>query len=291
MLWMATYFLFDGSSGSAPPLVISQADALEGDQVVVGRAIEVVGTVQGNVLALGGDVTVRGRVEGDVATVGGAVRQGKGSHIAGDVIVVGGVYEHGDESGLRAEGTNTLIYAANAQSLRDFFNSPARQILTPKFDRHFVGWRIAAALFSFLFSLAVIAIAPHSVSRASERLARDSLRVAVVGFVGTTAAILTTVLVLVTLPAPIAAVVSLALLVTFIGIQLYGRVVAYFLVGRWVQRHVLGGRSRSQVVALLCGVLLLAVVGSLPVVGALLVLAIFILSTGIVLTGSEQGVS
>ena len=68
--------------------------------------------------------------------------------------------------------------------------------------------------------------------------------------------------------------------------------VAYFLIGRWLQRRLFGTRSRSQTVALLIGVLVLAFLSSLPVLGALLVFATFILSIGIILTmpvASAQG--
>ena len=266
-----------------PPYVVAKSDDIQEDLVFMGRSVEIVGHVRGGVLALGGDVTVTGSVDGDVAAIGGSIVQEPGSHISGDVIVIGGHYEHADNE-CRGDGTETVVLASSGQSLREFFANPTRELLVPRMDRSYFGWRIAAALSSFLLAIVLVAIAPASISRASERLAADALKIAAIGLVATVAGILLVSLTLVVLPAPLSAIISGLLLVALVVIQLFGRVVAYFLVGRWLQRRVLGERSRSQTVALLFGVLALALLGSLPVVGGLLVFATFILSVGIILT-------
>jgi hypothetical protein len=280
--WVAVAALVGGSH-EGPVLVVAESDDIQEDLVVMGRSVEIVGHVRGGVLALGGDVTVTGTVDGDVAAIGGSVVQEPGSHISGDVLIVGGRYLHANK-GCRGDGTETVVLAGSGQSLREFFANPTRELLVPRIDRSYLGWRIAAALSSFLLAIVLIAIAPASISRASERLAADSLKIAAIGLVGTVAGILLVSLTLVVLPGPLSAIISGLLLVALVVVQLFGRVVAYFLVGRWLQRRLLGERSRSQTVALLLGVLALAFLGSLPVVGALLVFATFILSVGIILT-------
>lgn len=280
--WVAVAALVGGSN-EGPVFVVAESDDIQEDLVVMGRSVEIVGHVRGGVLALGGDVTVTGTVDGDVASIGGSVVQEPGSHISGDVLIVGGRYLHANKE-CRGDGTETVVLAGSGQSLREFFANPTRELLVPRIDRSYLGWRIAAALSSFLLALVLIAIAPASISRASERLSADSLKIAAIGLVGTTTGILLVSLTLVVLPGPLSAIISGLLLVALVVVQLFGRVVAYFLVGRWLQRRLLGERSRSQTVALLLGVLALAFLGSLPVVGALLVFATFILSVGIILT-------
>jgi hypothetical protein len=284
-LWLALGVVF-ATPAPADPFVVDESRELDEDIVVSGQSVEVVGRVRGNVLALGGDVKVLGAIEGDVAAIGGSVVQCEGSHVSGDVLVVGGHYKSGGAKGVRVQGTNTLVFGGNTQSLRDFFSNPARELLAPRVDRAFLGWRIAAALFSFVLALVIIAVAPGAVSRASERLATGSVSIAVIGLTGTLAVLLLAGLALKLLSTPVAAFVLGPLLFAFLVVQIFGRVVAYFFVGRWLQRRLLGERSRSQTVALLLGVLTLAFLGSLPVVGALVLFAIFIVSTGIILTAS-----
>jgi hypothetical protein len=281
--WLAVAALV-ADSGPGETMVVTESDEIREDLVVMGRSVEIVGHVRGGVLALGGDVKVVGSVDGDVASIGGSVLQEAGSHISGDVLIVGGHYTPSGSQQCRGAGTETVVLAGSGQQLRDFFANPTRELLVPEIDRNYLGWRIAAALSSFLMAIILVAIAPVQVSKASERLSADALRIGAIGFVGTLAGVLLVGLTLVALPGPFSAVISGLLLLAVIVIQLFGRVVAYFLVGRWLQRRLLGDRSRSQSVALLLGVLALALLGSLPVVGALLVFGIFILSIGLVLT-------
>lgn len=280
--WLAVMALRSEPSHD-PALVVDRDEERRENIVVKGKSVEVAGVVHGDVLALGGDVTVTGTVDGDVAAIGGSVRQGEESHISGDVIVVGGEYIQPNGE-CRDRHRDTVLLANSEQSLRDFFENPTRELLVPHMDRAFVGWRVAAALSSFILAIMLVAIAPTSISRASERLAGDPLKIAAIGLVGTAAGVVVVSLALVTLPAILSALISALVLVGLVVVQLFGRVVAYFLVGRWLQRATLAGRSRSQTVALFLGVLAFAFVGSLPIVGALLVFATFILSIGLILT-------
>jgi len=280
--WFATLAIL-ATPAPDSPLVVESGQEISEDIVVMGRSVEIAGRVRGGVLALGGDVRVSGTVEGDVAAIGGSVHQSAESHVSGDVLVVGGEYSQPNGE-CRDRHRDTVLLANSEESLRNFFANPTRELLVPKMDRAFFGWRVAAALSSFILALMLVAIAPASISRASERLAADPLRIAAIGLVGTLAGILLVSLALVTLPSPLSALISALVLVALVVVQLFGRVVAYFLVGRWMQRHMLGASSRSQTVALLLGVLALAFAGSLPVIGALLVFATFILSIGIIFT-------
>jgi hypothetical protein len=280
--WIAVLALFS-EPGRSSAFVVDRDDEIREDIVVMGRSVEIVGRVRGGVLALGGDVNVTGTVDGDVAAIGGSITQSAESHVSGDVLVLGGEYRVPSET-CRDTHRDTVLLAGSERSLREFFANPTRELLVPHMDRSYFGWRIAAALSSFILALMLVAIVPAQISRASERLAADPLKIAAIGLVGTLAGVLAVSLALVALPAPMSAVVSGLVLVALVVVQLFGRVVAYFLVGRWLQRRTLGARSRSQTVALLFGVLALALLGSLPVVGALLVFATFILSVGIILT-------
>lgn len=285
--WLAVIALVSEPDKTAP-LVVDQDDEIQEDIVVQGRSVEIVGRVRGGVLALGGNISVTGRVDGDVAAIGGSVFQSEESHVTGDVLVVGGEYAVPSER-CRDTHKDTVLFSGSEQWLRDFFANPTRELIVPRMDRSFFGWRIAAAFLSFVLALTVVAIAPAQISRASERLAADSVKIAAIGLVGTLAGVMVVSLTLISLPPPLSAAISGIVLVGLLVVHLFGRVVAYFLLGRWLQRRMLGARSRSQTVALFLGVLALAVVGSLPVVGALFIFATFILSIGIILTMPGSG--
>jgi hypothetical protein len=274
-----------GGSDEEPtaPLVVAASDEIDHDLVVTGQSVEINGKVQGGVLVFGGDVTINGKVGGDVAVIGGSVNQPSG-HVRGDVLVVGGRYNHDEvDSECRVGGT-VSVYSSSHEGLKSFFSNPARELLVPTVDRDYIGKRIAAALLRFLLALCIVAIIPKRVSLASERLTMDPLRIGAIGLVGTAVIVLLAGLVLVKLPPLGAAVLLAPMLLGLLAIQVFGFVVVYFLVGRSIQRRLLGERSRSHAVALLIGVLVLAVAGSLPVVGALALSAVFVVSIGMALT-------
>jgi hypothetical protein len=285
-VWLAVAAFFS-EPVDGEPVVVAESERLDEDLVVMSHSVEIVGRVRGGVLVLGGDISVRGTVDGDVAAIGGSITQTEDSHISGDVLIVGGEYHAPTDladSPCRKPSSETVVLSGSARSLREFFTNPTRELLAPHVDRYFVGWRVATAFTSFLLAVLIVAVAPAQISRASERLLADPIKIAAIGLVGTVTAILLAGLVLVAIPAPASALISAVLLLGLVIVQLFGRVVAYFLIGRWLQRRMLGDRSRSQTVALLLGVVALALVGSLPVVGALLVFATFIVSIGILLT-------
>src|SRR5262249_25320267 len=149
----------------------------------MGQSIRIKGTVKQGAIAFGGDVIVEGTVDGDVAAIGGSVIQREGSRIGGDVIVVGGIYHHGKSAPGRDPQSVTIMYAGYQDQVRHGMREPF-SLLRPQLTPAFFGLRLLAVLFWFIVSLALTAVMPNTVSRAVARLQLASLRVALIGLLG-----------------------------------------------------------------------------------------------------------
>jgi hypothetical protein len=248
----------------------------------MGRSLKITGTVHG-AIAFGGDVFVEGTVEGDVASVGGSVIQREGSRISGDVIVIGGTYHHGKAAPGRDPQKATIMYAGYEEQLRKMMREPAT-LLTPKLSPSFLGWRLLVILFWFVVSLAVTAAMPSTVSRAMARLQLTSLRVALIGLLGTVVIVPGCLLCLWLLPTPVSVLVGILALLLLIVATLFGRVVVFAATGRWLQRRFFAHRAQSESIALLLGVSFWIVLSSLPYVWPIVFGGLLIISLGLALT-------
>lgn len=248
----------------------------------LGQSIRITGTVKEGAIAFGGDVIVEGSVDGDVAAIGGSVIQREGSRIGGDVIVLGGIYHHGKAAPGRDPKSVTIMYAGYEDQLKHLMREPT-SVLRPQFSAVFFGTRLLAILVWFIISLALTAVMPNTVSRAVSRLQFSSLRVALVGFVGSVVVTLGVFLGLLVLPPVIGAVISIMALLLIIVATLFGRVVISLATGRWLQRRFFP-RLQSESVTLLLGVTFWVTLASLPYVWPIVIAGLLVASLGLALT-------
>lgn len=248
----------------------------------LGESIRITGTVKEGAIAFGGNVIVEGTVEGDVAAIGGSVIQRAGSRIGGDVMVVGGVY-YGDKSNQgRNPNSVTIMYAGYEEQLRRAMREPFT-LLHPNFSAAFIGIRLLAILFWFIISVALTAAMPNTVSRAVARLQLTSLRVAIIGVVGSIVATVGVFLCLLALPSLLGAIVSVLAALFVIVATLFGRVVISAATGRWLQRRLLPN-LKSESVILLLGVAFWVALASLPYVWPIVDAGLLVVSLGLALT-------
>src|SRR5258708_554657 len=149
----------------------------------LGQSIRITGSVKEGAIAFGGDVIVEGTVDGDVAAIGGSVIQREGARIGGDVIVLGGIYHHGKAAPDRDPKSVTIMYAGYEDQLRRVMRDPF-SVLHPQLSAVFFGTRLLAILIWFVVALALTAVMPNTISRAVTRLQLTSLRVALIGLIG-----------------------------------------------------------------------------------------------------------
>jgi hypothetical protein len=248
----------------------------------LGQSIRITGTVKEGAIAFGGDVIVEGSVEGDVAAIGGSVIQREGSRIGGDVIVLGGIYHHGKSAPGRDPQSVTIMYAGYEDQLRQVMREPF-SVLRPQLSAVFFGTRLLAVLLWFIISLALTAVLPSTVSRAVARLQFASLRVAIIGLVGSLVIILGGFVSLLILPPVIGAVISIMAFLLVVVATLFGRVVIFAATGQWLQRRFFS-RLRSESVKLLLGVTFWAILASLPYVWPIVIAGLIVVSVGLALT-------
>jgi len=248
----------------------------------MGQSIRITGQVDG-AIAFGGDVIVEGSVNGDVAAIGGSVIQREGSHIGGDVIVVGGFYHHGKQEPERDPKSVTIMYAGYENELRHVMREPF-SLLQPRLTPAFFGLRLLAILFWFVVCLAMSAAMPNTVSRAIARLQLASLRVALIGVIGSLVISVGVFLCLWWLPAPVGVLISILALLLVIVATLFGRVVIFAATGHWLQRRFMGSQALPESVRLLLGVTVWIILSSLPYVWPIVVAGLLVVSLGLALT-------
>jgi hypothetical protein len=252
----------------------------------LGQSIRITGSVKEGAIAFGGDVIVEGSVDGDVAAIGGSVIQREGSRIGGDVIVLGGIYHHGKAAPGRDPKSVTIMYAGYEDQLRQVMREPF-SVLRPQLSAVFFGTRLLVVLVWFIISLALTAAMPNTVSRAVERLRLTSLRVALIGLLGSIAITVGVFVGLLVLPSVIGAVISIMALLLVVVATLFGRVVIFVATGRWLQRRLLP-RVQSESIILLLGVTFWVALASLPYIWPIVIAGLLVTSLGLALTARHR---
>jgi hypothetical protein len=248
----------------------------------MGQSIRITGTVKEGAIAFGGDVIVEGSVDGDVAAIGGSVVQRDGARIGGDVIVLGGIYHHGKAAPDRDPKSVTIMYAGYEDQLRHVMRDPF-SLLHPQLSAVFLGTRLLAVLIWFIISLALAASMPNTISRAVTRLQLSSVRVALIGLLGSVAITAGIIGSLWLLPSIIAAALSVMALLLAIVATVFGRVVIFAATGQWLQRR-LAPRLKSESVIILAGVVFWIGLSSLPYIWPFIQTGLFVAGIGLALT-------
>ncbi|MBI5877772.1 MAG: polymer-forming cytoskeletal protein [Chloroflexi bacterium] len=238
-------------------LIIEKGARIERDIAVLGGSVDAAGVIGNDVTVAGGSVTLRESavVNGRVRLAGGSIKQADGS------VVRGGVSQ---ENGVR------------------WF--PSMPFVSPAYTRPFnIDWGfgrgILAALALAALGALVVAIAPLPVQRVADAAFGSVLPAAGTGC-----------LTLLIVP-----VLAIALVITLVGIPIafllvlaaavswyFGWIAIGFIAGHRVL-EALKVREIAPVLAVIIGVLLLAIVGEVPCIGGIAGLLIGTLGLGAVL--------
>ena len=176
----------------------------------------------------------------------------------------------------------TIMYAGYEEQLRHVMREPF-SLLRPQLSPVFIGTRVLAILIWFMISIALVAAMPNTISRAVTRLQLTSLRVAVIGLVGSIAITAGVLGSLWFLPSIIGAAISVMALLLATVATVFGRVVIFAATGQWLQK-LLRSRLQSESVTLLIGVAFWIVLSSLPFIWPLIQAGLLVASLGLALT-------
>jgi len=251
--------------GYGEPVVVP-ADAVAREAVAFGEDVEVLGLVEGDATSFGGDVRVQegGVVRGNAISLGGEVEVAEGGRVEGVTISL-------PLSGPGVASAPSARPVDAAGSIGPVAGLPSLERLT----RRLVGLLTFAGL-----GVLVVGLFPHRVTRIAAAVEEAPVRSMALGVVGASFLLLFSILVAVFtlglgLPVSFAiwALLAVAWLFGFVGIcQAVG--------DRLPFEHAPNGRW----VAFLVGVLLVGLVGSLPVVGVLVVAGASALAVGAALS-------
>src|SRR5437899_4559547 len=139
------------------------------------------------------------------------------------------------------------MYAGYEDQLRHVMRDPF-SVLHPQLSAVFFGARLLAILIWFVVALALTAAMPNTISRAVTRLQLTSLRVALIGLIGSIVITLGVLGSLWLLPSIFGAAISVMALLLAIVATVFGRVVIIVTTGRWLQRGVWPPLRRASVV-------------------------------------------
>jgi hypothetical protein len=174
------------------------------------------------------------------------------------------------------------MYAGFEDQLRHAMREPF-SLLSPQFSLAFLGIRLLAILFWFIIALAFTAAMPNTVSRAAARLRLTSLRIAVIGVVGSIALTVGVFLALLVLPSLVGALISILAVLLVMMATLFGRVVISAVTGQWLRQRLLP-QIRSESLTLLLGVAFWVAIASLPYVWPIVDAGLLLVSIGLALT-------
>lgn len=270
------------SAGTPDRETLTIDQETDSEVFVVGKDVVVESAAKG-VLALGGDITVKGRVSGDVATIGGSVIQASGAYIGGDVIIFGGRYLPADTNPQREDGKETIMYAGYEEELREMVTNPAG-IFTPDLSWSFLAQRLLSILFWFVISFGLTTIAPGAVGRSISRLRLRPLRITAIGFVGIVATTAAVAVSLAVMPSFLGTVIGLMAFSLLVLSYVFGRVALQLAIGKRVLKWFVPDKGVSEAVTTLVGVVVVALILSLPFIWMLATVLILSASIGTVLT-------
>jgi hypothetical protein len=174
------------------------------------------------------------------------------------------------------------MYAGYEDQLRQVMRDPF-SVLHPQISAVFFGTRLLAILIWFVISLALTAAMPNTVSRAVTRLQLTSLRVAIIGLLGSIVITLGVLGSLWLLPSVFGAAISVMALLLTVVATVFGRVVIYAATGGWLKRWLLP-QVQSESVTLVLGVAFWIIWSSIPYIWPFVQAGLLVVSLGLALT-------
>jgi cytoskeletal protein CcmA (bactofilin family) len=283
------------SSGRGSRDVVARGRSLEVKEgetvdkaVVYGGNLQVNGHVEDDAVVFGGNLQVNGHVEGDAHAFGGNVLLGPNAVVEGDVSSFGG--EVLKETGAHVEGSTESFGGANIgkivagelkESLKETRKQAHKEAREEAEEDHDKGGGFAAFLMQFavLFGLGFAGqmFFPARMKELGAELKQQPVKNGVVGFLGALALVPLFIVLCVTIigipvalalmvAAPVAAALGFSAVASELGLKV----------------PVLRGK-KTQAMVLALGLLILLIVGHIPVLGFLVLMAATLMGFGAVI--------
>lgn len=269
---------------SSESFVLRAGETLRGDLTVFSGDVmlEAGSRVEGSVSAFGGFVVIAGEVTGDVSIVGGTANIAPTAVIEGDIVRVNSTINRAPGATVRGrETTMDVPFLPNVTQSRRVVVSQTTFDDRSPFSWFFslVGSAIAAVFGAFLITLitlVIVALLPANVAQAATTATKEWLVSGAVGALTLIAVPIVAVILAITiclLP------IALLLMFAYAIAVLAGWAVSATIVGERVMR-ALNRTDWTSLGRALAGAVLLALLGSVPLIGGLVGLAASALGLG-----------
>lgn len=306
--------------------VVEIAGTVNGDVYAAGERIEISGTVNGDVLAAGGTITISGTVTDDIRVAGGQIAVpgivGKNvTAVGGNVVInndaaidgslvlaagnitvnapikknivaAGGNVALGNIiQGDVTAATGQLIMHPNAQVNGDLLQIEGPDMNRPQTPEFSDQQAASAVLFfkflqfiaTFIFGLFLIHLFPKYMVSTTKVMVKDGFKSFLLGVISFIAAPVVAIVLMVTIiGAPLGMVLFVAY---FIGIYV-ARIIFAFAVGLEIKKRA--GQKWHDGWSYLSGLLVYAILSSIPIVGWILAIVVWWLGLGALIISEKD---
>jgi hypothetical protein len=227
-------------------VIVTNNEVICGDLISFGGRVIISGEVDGNVVTFGGNVVIAGKVNGNVTLYGGNLNLQDDARVHGDIHVCGGE---------RAEHANSELHGnvfACTQSIGELFLSDGGATV------HF--WFTLAWI---ILGMLLITLLPEHVMFVRSTIQNKAKRSLALGFL----TILLAPAILIVLIALIIFIpLAILIVVVLLAAWALGTVAIGTLIGDRLLRSITP-QHNTRLTQVIVGIALLALVGSLPVIG------------------------
>jgi hypothetical protein len=268
---------------SGDSFVLRSNETLRGDLTIFGgnATLEENSVVEGNVNLFGGNANIAGTVTGNVSLLGGNILLRETGVIEGDIARMGGTFNR--ESGAVVRGQWTTMNVPDLPGVGNADDSEPRVV---ERERGPLDWlfsvitstitTILGAILISLLALAIVALLPRNVAQAATVLQANWLTSGLVGALTLFAVPILAVVMAITL---CLIPVSLLLVLGLAAAIIAGWTISARILGERVM-HALHRSDWSLMIQTLAGAVLLALLGSVPIIGGLIGFAATALGLG-----------
>lgn len=253
--------------------VVIEKDEVVGTLTVTGGSVKIFGTVTGALVVFGGNAQVEdgGHVLGDATAIGGTLTIAKGGRVDGKTGVVGGVLTREDGAIVDGKKKKHGRHHDEPAALVNADDDDEPSSLATKAAA--VGSSITKMALLYVMGCVLLALATRKMETLTGEIAARPMRNFALGIVSTMAAL--------------AGVVVLCVTIVGIPIAILGLLVGLFAVYSAITAvlttagaAVVGHKTKNSYLHLLAGTLGFLVLGAIPWIGGLTVLAVSMIATG-----------
>lgn len=245
---------------------LRSGETLRGDLIVFGgnATTEENSSVEGNVTVFGGNADIAGTVTGNVSLVGGNVLLRNSAVVDGDLSRVGGTFNRDPGAVVHGEWTSMGVPGASSNSTRVTRNSGPFEWFFSLITNTVTA--ILGAILISLLAIAIVALLPNNVAQAANVMTANWLTAGLVGALTLFAVPIIAVILAITI---CLIPVSLLLILAYVVAIIAGWTISARVLGERVM-HAVHRSDWTLIGQTLAGAVLLALLGSVPLIGGLI---------------------